>query len=168
MSRRRNGGWWTDVADALSALRDWLAPYALVAVCLLILVMSVRGLGSSWAANTGHGVTGRFTAEERHCSKSGCSWRGTFVGRDGSVRTGVRLGFGGPDIDEPGQSVVAIDTGDDTRVFAEGGGGEWVFDAVIVLGSAVGLVIGATWIAERFRGPRRRRSPGPGDWFRGS
>jgi hypothetical protein len=114
-------------------------------VAVFILFFAVQDIGPSWRARFGEsGTPGTFTAMEEDCSgRGGCSYWGEFVSDDGSiVRRDVILGSGHGDV-TVGDSTLAYDVGDRAAVYPPGGGHDWIFVTLLLMGSV--LFLGA-WI----------------------
>lgn len=113
-------------------------------LCFFTLAMAVQ-LGPTWSARLGHGIPGTFTAKVCNEGKGGCAWTGSFVATSGGDRhDGIGIGTGSH-ITQPGQWVPAIDTGDEMRVYVQGGGSDWFLATSFFLLTLVAL---GFWIAK--------------------
>ncbi|MFD0853128.1 hypothetical protein ACFQ07_12885, partial [Actinomadura adrarensis] len=101
-------------------------------------------------AAEGQGVPGTFTARSESCSRSGCSWYGTFTARDDrqSVLDGVLLrGEDGRSV-SAGDTIPALDVGSSNFVHMAGGSADWGepfaagFVGALAGGGGVVLIVG--------------------------
>lgn len=138
------------------ALHHWpWAAFPLLAV--FVLVASSASMPADLAAARGEGVVGTFTAvDDLGCGRSpqrGCSWGGTFVSDDGTVRDDdVFLFDGRPD--RVGERVRARHVGTST-VYAPDGDTSWRWNLGLQV-AAVATLVGTAVLAVRQR--RRNRA----------
>lgn len=139
--------WRAKHAEAWSPSRRWWTAAASLfslALGVFLVGFSVDVLPEDLAAARGEGVQGTFTAEEIFCSRSGCSWDGSFVSDDGfTIFTEAWIDADAPP-DEPGDVVRALWTGDEHGyVYTAGGSSQWLFTVFILVvgGGAVGFAL---------------------------
>lgn len=137
------------------AVYDYLMPLCAV----FVLVLASFEIPASVRAARGEGQAGTFTAEHQVCGKGkygGCSWYGTFVSADGSVR--VEHAHLNLDVAHVGDTVPVLYEDDHTAKVYLAGSADLRWDALFLLGSAGYL----TWWGWRLvrRARRQRRTLG--------
>ncbi|WP_343954092.1 hypothetical protein [Nonomuraea longicatena] len=132
--------------------------FAIVAlVAVLLLFLSVPGIGPAVRAARADGAPGVFTARTLACVYHGlheeCTWTGEFRA-DAGGRRQVSLYGSDRNSMRAGQEIRAVDVGRPSRVYGPGGSNEWIFTALLL---AAGLAL-LGHALRRLTG--RRRSPG--------
>ncbi|WP_370130219.1 hypothetical protein [Streptacidiphilus sp. EB103A] len=126
-------------------------------VALILLGSGLLNLGPDWAAHTGHGNPGTFTAKYYQCNRGDCRWYGTFQPTDTLTVPRDDVGIvGGAHINGGWSQVPAVDTGDWSYVYAKGGGDQWEGSVAMVSVGAVVLLLWLWFVVAR-RLLRRRR-----------
>lgn len=109
----------------------------------LVTALTLENIGPAWAAHEGHGLRGTFVAHAEHCGKS-CSWSGDFL-PDAAVNVRPDVAIVGADgITGAGDRVRAIDSGGPGKVYASGGGYDWLAWTGAAVLSAAGML---GWLA---------------------
>jgi hypothetical protein len=136
----------------------------LPSVAVYVLIAAGLALPAAVRAGYGEGLSGTFVAQVQHCGRYGCSWDGTFMSRDGSVRLeDVVL-----DADAPrraGDRVATLYEGqtDPPQVYLAEGSRAWTWNLVALLMSAGYLAGGGWWLlrGRRTAAVAGRHSTGP-------
>ncbi|NED96663.1 hypothetical protein G1H11_15240 [Phytoactinopolyspora alkaliphila] len=135
----------------------WLGTPVLAA---LLLFLVVREVGPAYEAKFGSGTEGVFTVVEVVRGGRGHPVpHGDFAPDDGSpVLRDVALVTGGRL--EPGDQVLAVDTGNKRGIYPADGGSDWLIITVVGAICVVGLIVWVmtVWRSIRLRGDAR---PGP-------
>jgi hypothetical protein len=122
----------------------FLPPAIFLFIALTLLISGLHNLGPDWAAHTGHGNPGTFTAMQDECNRGSCRWHGTFQPTDTLTvpRDGVGI-VGQVQINGGWSQVPAVDTGDSSYVYAKGGSDQWEASFAMV---SIGTIILLLWL----------------------
>lgn len=138
--RRPQGSLLDRMADGLSW--HWAV---IAALALVVLVLCLRDLPDDLAAARGEGLTGTFTAaEDLGCGRSldtGCSWSGSFVSDDGTIRVDDVALWNGP-VGAIGETahVRYINSDASGVVYKPDGDSTWAWNVAVMVASISYLV----------------------------
>jgi hypothetical protein len=117
-------------------------------IAALLLPFLVQDLGPAYRARSGEGAVGVFTATDRSCNPRRCLSSGYWTADDGGrVRDSVALGSGG-DAPRPGETVKALDTGDDNLVYPAKRNWDWLDQTALLVG-LLGLLLAWSFLLVR-------------------
>jgi hypothetical protein len=133
------------------ANRRLVVRYGSLAIIIVMLTVGIGTLGSAWAAHTGHGTPGTWTATGRHCGKS-CYLFGDFTpaGDAAPALANTTIG-GGATAHAVGDSEAAVDVSG--HIYPAGGGDDWLKSITTIVVAALAL---ALWIWFAVRRHQRR------------
>ena len=135
--------------------RDAFLWFAIPVLALVIIHGGLASFRADLAAHDGLGVQGTFTATSERCSKSDCTWSGTFRARDEVLR-GVSYNEGHANL-SLGQQIPALDVGAAGWVYPSDGGWHWWLDPALMVVAVVGFGFWVRWTVKI----RRRGRPSP-------